>query len=81
MCPGVDFLQLSDTYFSINLCDLQFFVTKQLLDEADIRAAFKHMCGTGMPEQVTTAAPTDVSLTDVFGDLAAEGLCGLKASP
>lgn len=43
MCPGVDFLELLDAYFGINLGGLKLLMSEQLLDEADVRAAFEHV--------------------------------------
>jgi hypothetical protein len=37
MRPGVDFEQLLDTHFGVNLCRLQLGVAEQLLDEADMQ--------------------------------------------
>ena len=57
MCPGVDFLQLPDTYLGVNLGGLQFFVTEQLLNKTDVRAAFEHVYGTCVPEKVCNCRP------------------------
>lgn len=55
MAAGVDFLQLADGDFSVNRGRLQLLVTEQLLDVADVRAAFEHVRGAGVAEQVATA--------------------------
>ncbi len=82
MCSGVDFEQLLDAHLGVNLCGLQVFVAKQLLDKADVRAAFEHVRGAAMPKQVATAISSDVGLFDVFGHLATEhvGIEGLTVA-
>lgn len=41
MRPGVDFEQLLDAHFGVNLHGLQISVAKQLLNKADVRASFE----------------------------------------
>jgi len=55
MAAGVDFLQLADGDFGVNGGRLQLLVSEQLLDVADVRAAFEHVRGAGVPQQVATA--------------------------
>jgi len=55
MTAGVDFLQLADGDFGVNGGGLQLLVSEQLLDVADVRAAFEHVRGAGVPQQVATA--------------------------
>ena len=47
-------------------------MTEQLLDESYISAAFEHVRGAGVPEQVATAGAADVGLFDPFGDHSTE---------
>jgi len=55
MTAGVDFLQLADGDFGVNGGGLQLLVSEQLLDVTDVRAAFEHLRGAGVPKQMATA--------------------------
>ena len=51
----MDFEQLLDAYFRVDGRRVQLRVSKQLLDVTDVRAAFEHQRGAGVPQQVATA--------------------------
>ena len=52
----VDTLQLFDADLGVNLCGLYAGMAQQLLDEADVCSPFEHVRGTGVAEEVATAA-------------------------
>lgn len=56
----VDRLQLADGDMGVNLGGFEFGVSQHLLDEADVDAVFQHQRGTGVAEQVATAALAQV---------------------
>ena len=55
MRPGVDFPQLNDADFGVNLRGVEPGVSEHLLNEADVRAVLKHVRGAGVAEQVTAS--------------------------
>ena len=55
MGGGMDLLQLLDRDLGVNLGGREFGMVKELLDKADIRAAFKHLCGASVAKQVAGA--------------------------
>ena len=64
--PGVDFAKRSDRHFRVNLRGVEPRVSKQLLDQADVRAVLQHVRGAAVAEQVATASFTDVGGLDRF---------------
>ena len=52
----VDALQLGDADLGVNLRGFDAGMAEQLLDKADVRAAFEHVSRAGVAEQVATAA-------------------------
>lgn len=71
MGPRVDFLQLLDADFGVNLGGFQFGVSQQLLDKTGVGTAFEHVRGAGVPEEMTTSLATNVGLLDVSGHFSA----------
>lgn len=74
MCGGMDMLQLLDGDLGINLGGREFGMAKELLDKADIQAAFQHEGGAGMAEQVAGAAFAQFRRVDVVAARAVERL-------
>ena len=72
MTAGVDRLELLDADLGVDGGGFKFFVTKQLLNVADIRAAFEQVRCAGVPEQMRATLAADVGLLDVQNDLAPE---------
>ncbi len=64
-------LKLEDADLGIDGGRFQLFMSKQLLDVADVRAAFEHVRGARVPDQVRPGAAVDACLLDVVSDLAA----------
>lgn len=64
----VDFLQLADRDVGVDLGGLEFGVSEDFLDEADVRAVLVHVGGQGVSEQVTGTAFADVGGLDVSAD-------------
>lgn len=52
MTARMDFLQLADGDFGVNRGRLQLLVSEQLLDVADVRAAFEHVRGARVAQQM-----------------------------
>ena len=52
MTPGVDFLKLLDRDFGVDGRRFEFGMTEQLLDVADVRSAFEHVCGAGVTQHM-----------------------------
>ena len=50
MAAAMHFLQLADVDLGIDRGGFEFFVTEQLLDVTDVRAAFEHVSGAGVPQ-------------------------------
>ena len=71
MGPRVHFLELLDAHFSVNLSCLEFCVPQELLDKADVGPAFEHVRSAGVPEEVATAASSNVGLLDISTHFAA----------
>jgi hypothetical protein len=65
MGGGMDPLQLLDRDLVVNLGGREFGMAKELLDKADIRAAFRHLCGASVAEQVAGAAFAQFRTIDV----------------
>ena len=55
MGGGMELLQLLDRDLGVNLRRREFGITKELLDKADIRAAFQHQRGASAAEQASGA--------------------------
>ena len=72
MRPFVDFLELFDAHFGVNLRGFELSMPKQLLDETDVGASFEHVRGAGVAEEVATATTPQLGRFDVFGHHAAE---------
>jgi hypothetical protein len=65
MGGGMDLLQLLDRDLGVNLGGREFGMAKELLDKADIRAAFKHLRGANVAKQVAGAAIAQFRAIDV----------------
>ena len=72
MGPGVHELQLIDAHFGVDRRGFGFFVTEELLDEADIGSVVVHVGSTGVAKEMTTAGAADVGFLDEPGDHARE---------
>jgi hypothetical protein len=72
MAPGVDGLEFLDADVGVDGGGFELGVSEELLDVADVRAAFEHVRGAGVAEQVRASCAVDVGLLDVAGHLAAE---------
>lgn len=66
---GLEFL---DAHVGVDGGGFELGVSEELLDVADVRAAFEHVRGAGVAKQVRAAGSADVGLLDVVGALAAE---------
>lgn len=55
----MDFLQLKDAHFRINGGGLELHVSEQLLDVANVGAAFQQVGRAGVAEEMATARPAD----------------------
>ena len=64
----VDPFQLLDRDLGVDLRRRKFGVAEQLLDEADVRSAFEHEGGTGVPQQMAGAAFAKFRGVDVVAD-------------
>lgn len=51
----VDLAQVVDAYLGVNPGRIEPGVSEQLLDAAQVRAVFHHVCGAAVPEQVVDA--------------------------
>ena len=73
MTAGVDLLELVDVDLGVDGGRLQLFVTKQLLDVPDVRAAFEQVRGARVTEQMAADAfPLDARLPDVAWNVSAK---------
>ena len=68
----VDEFEQLDAYLGVDGGGFEFFVTEELLDEADVGSAYKHVGGAGVPQEVAGAGASDVGGFDVFAHHAAE---------
>ena len=68
----MDCLQLDDAHFGIDGGCFELGVSEQLLDVADVGAAFEQVRGAGVAKQVRSAFVPCVGRLDVLDDLAAE---------
>ena len=50
MAAGVNLLKLFDADFGVNRRRVEFFVSKQLLDEPDVGPVLQHVRGAGVPQ-------------------------------
>jgi len=55
MTSGVNVLQLVDVYPRVDGGGFELFVSKQLLDISNVRAAFKHVRCAGVTQEVRPA--------------------------
>ena len=62
MAPAVDGLEFLDADVGVNGGGFELGVSEELLDVADVRAAFEHVGGAGMAEQMRAAVAADVGL-------------------
>ena len=51
----MDFLQLFDADLGVNGGGVELLMPQQLLDIADVRPAFEHVRGAGVPEQMAAS--------------------------
>jgi hypothetical protein len=55
MAAGVNFLKLFDADLGVNRGRVKFLMSKQLLDEPDVRPVFQHVRRAGVPQDVAAA--------------------------
>jgi hypothetical protein len=64
MGSGMDFPQLEDADFGVNLRGVEPGMSEHLLDEPDVRPVLQHVRGARVPEQVATPQVADVRFLD-----------------
>ena len=72
MAAGVNFLELFDADLGVNGRGVEFFVTKQLLDEPDVSSVLQHVRGARVPQNVATAFAFQSGFFQPGGDHAAD---------
>jgi len=74
MTTGVDFLELFNAHFGVDRGGVEFLVTEQLLDKANVSAVLQHVCGATVPQHVAAAFAFERGLFEPGGDHAREDI-------
>ena len=74
----MDGFELLDAHLGVNARRFELFVAEELLDEADVGSAFKHVGRAGVAQKVAASGAAEVGLFDELADHAAEDI-GIEA--